>query len=1223
MAKCAAAPAQTPIGSIGDKKTISQHFSFSLLAVLLTLLAASPLASAAASAPVPRTASTHTFLPHFTQTAPAKRLRAQQRASQQPWQGRRTAQANLAQARQAQVRQAHSNPALYPLGHPARLHTANPMSTPAARPQDVPPSGTHNFGGFLTAPSYQTIPQPDNDYNSVLVTLSADFNKDGSADIATLDTDGNLNIMLNDKKGHFAAPITNSSAPTVYGGSVYFIGAIVADVDGDGYPDVIAKPWVSAYGTYAPDATINLAIFHNNHDGTFATPTTLAVLQGDPINVGAFLVTDVNGDGTPDLVSAVSQYDEDDNYSTITVQTFLGQGGGKFNIASPAQTVFTYSGYNIGIPNNGILYQSLNNKPNLVIEGQAYDDADGGLLAGTSILALPGKGDGTFNAATSIEVDFTASYGEITDNTGGLSLTDLNNDGNPDITLNFGDDYVYTALGLPDGTFGAPQVAVNIFAINPAGWGVVDVNGDGLPDFIDNDVYYTAVFLGNGDGTFAPPTIVYASDENGTTTSENYPGSNFAAADFDNDGHMDFAVVSSTSVAYNRAAIYINRGDGTFFAAPGAVPANDPNTFPSAIDGVGAFDMNGDGFTDFLAQDEMGNGPYPYVAGLSDGKGGFTWKQAMPPDPGGLGNPIVQQATGDFNADGLRDVIFTTSSGRYPSNSSSLAIALSNGDGTFATPVPINMGSTTISANFYGVTAGDLNGDGKDDIVAVAPASRSPGGIVVALSNGDGTFQPAKFVTIGVELDAVAIGDFNNDGKADLIVADAGGSSGTSQVTILYGDGAGNFDPSNSFVLQSGYDITTILAKDLNADGKTDIVVVTDGQISGCCLVDGTEGVLVYLNTPNGYQLTGTYEQGHDIVQSVLGDFNGDGALDLFDGDYNEYTNAFYGAHLLLGNGDGTFGPPIEVPISPASAGLYPGNYFNDGALDMITESAYGTSMLLLNQGGTAISLTNSSPTITAGENAIVSASILPTMPYRPTAGGSLIFTENGSIVGASDVVSGQAVLTTSELAVGSHTLTAAYSGDANFNPNVNAGTVQIAVTAPVADAPSFSMLAGSATVTITRGSAQSVALTLSANSTYTGTVSLAVSGPLNGLAAQVSPATVTLAPGQTASATLLLNSVTVKSANHPAGPWQRASGGLSLACLIGILLPLRRKKLRQMLMVALALAAMAGIAGLSGCGGGLDLKTAPSGTSTLVVTATPSVQGVAPQSATISVTVQ
>ncbi len=175
------------------------------------------------------------------------------------------------------------------------------MSTPAARPQDVPPSGTHNFGGFLTAPSYQTIPQPNNDYNSVLVTLSADFNKDGSADIATLDTDGNLNIMLNDKKGHFAAPITNSSAPTVYGGSVYFIGAIVADVDGDGYPDVIAKPWVSAYGTYAPDATINLAIFHNNHDGTFATPTTLAVLQGDPINVGAFLVTDVNGDAGPSL----------------------------------------------------------------------------------------------------------------------------------------------------------------------------------------------------------------------------------------------------------------------------------------------------------------------------------------------------------------------------------------------------------------------------------------------------------------------------------------------------------------------------------------------------------------------------------------------------------------------------------------------------------------------------------------------------------------------------------------------------------------------------------------------------------------------------------------------------------------------------------------------------------------------------------------------------------
>jgi hypothetical protein len=96
------------------------------------------------------------------------------------------------------------------------------------------------------------------------VTLTGDFNKDGAPDIATLDFNGSVNVLLNDGKGHFAAPIENTGAVTANGGSaLHFIGAAVADLDGDGYPDIVAKQWRFQ----------NLYVFHNNHDGTFAVPT--------------------------------------------------------------------------------------------------------------------------------------------------------------------------------------------------------------------------------------------------------------------------------------------------------------------------------------------------------------------------------------------------------------------------------------------------------------------------------------------------------------------------------------------------------------------------------------------------------------------------------------------------------------------------------------------------------------------------------------------------------------------------------------------------------------------------------------------------------------------------------------------------------------------------------------------------------------------------------------
>ncbi len=1187
----------------------SQSNSSNALCFLLTLLLTFSFTASAQ-----RSASGHIIVPRYAPIPHAIARRT--RTTTGKWAGRDVISVSTVKSGNGQTAQQSSR-----MSHHSQWLTAatvKPASTVAA---DQPAQTvTHNFGGFLAAPSYQAIQLPNNGTNGVAVTLAADFNKDGSQDIVTLDGNGSLNVMLNDGKGHFAAPIT-----TAGNGSIHFIAAAAADLDGDSYPDIVAKPWVNSRAT-----TQNLYIFHNNHDGTFATPTVLPIAASSYEAVGSFAIGDVNGDKIPDIVSLSAVYDDVNNLTTITVQTFAGTGNGQFNTTSVPQSALTIAAYDIGLPNESALLQALNGKLNLVFEGQAYDDVNTGLMVGTSVFALASNGDGTFNTTPTAEADFAASYGEITDYSSGLSLADLNGDGYPDITLNFNDDYVYSALGKPDGTFGEPQVAINTFALNPAGWAVMDVNGDGVPDFVDEDAFYTAVFFGNGDGTFANTQAVYTSNEAASPFANNLPGWNLAAADFDNDGHMDFALVDSGNADYDRAWIFLNRGNGSFAAATSPVPLNDPNTFPQALDPVLALDLNGDGKTDLLVLDQMGSGPFPYLAAISDGKGNFTYQKSIPANPGGLSITGIATVTGDFNGDGLPDIIYLTSSG----TAQELAVSLSNGDGTFQNPVVISPGTTTTEVGFGGVSIADVNGDGKLDIIAVSEAlsnrfshtTLSTSGIYVALGKGDGTFQPMQFTAAGTSLLSAAVTDLNGDGKADLILSDDGSTSVAPQVSVIYGTGSGTFDPTTAQVIESGDIIFEILTGDLNNDGKKDLVLLSEGALSSGSLDQAQAGAFVYLNSPSGFAQSSyeavLYEPGREATDAYLGDFNGDGVLDLLYSEYSpvQATATYYGMQLLPGNGDGTFGAPYDYQI-PTAASVFPADYLQDGALDVVLDSYYGVPALLLNQGGTAIGLSSGAPSITAGDNAVINAAVQPTMDYRPTPGGSMLFSENGSVVGIAEVVAGGATFTGSNFAVGSHTLTASYSGDANFNHSINAGTVNFMVTgAPSAPAPNFILQASGSALSLTRGQAGSISLTVTSNSAFSGNVAFAVSGPLNGLTVQVSPTTLTLAAGQTASVSVTVSSVQ-KSENRPASMWGRTAGGLSLACVFGLILPLRRKKLSQLLMLVLGLVSLAGLAGLSGCGGS-GYKTATQGASTLVVTATPSVQGVASQSVNLSVTV-
>ena len=230
------------------------------------------------------------------------------------------------------------------------------------------------------------------------------------------------------------------------------------------------------------------------------------------------------------------------------------------------------------------------------------------------------------------------------------------------------------------------------------------------------------------------------------------------------------------------------------------------------------------------------------------------------------------------------------------------------------------------------VAVGDFNGDGKPDL---AVANGKTGDVSILLNRGDGSFSAATSLTVGASPHSIAVGDFNGDHKLDVVIGsvDVLGSQTAVRASLLLGNGDGTFQPA----VQLNVNAALVIAGDINRDGKLDLI--TDG------------GVLL----GNG---DGTFQAPSNIgakSPAVLGDFNGDGKLDLVADD-----------SLLLGNGDGTFQPPM--PFRP---GGYTGNYaaadFNgDGKLDLAFEEvsrshcfdecsppSYAVSVVLGNGDGT------------------------------------------------------------------------------------------------------------------------------------------------------------------------------------------------------------------------------------------------------------------------------
>jgi hypothetical protein len=317
-----------------------------------------------------------------------------------------------------------------------------------------------------------------------------------------------------------------------------------------------------------------------------------------------------------------------------------------------------------------------------------------------------------------------------------------------------------------------------------------DFNNDGKLDIAvsNSESNNVSILLGNGDGTFSAGA---------TVATGTYP-TGMATGDFNGDGKVDLAVINQGGVS-----IFLGNGDGTFVAVGLLAGVSNP-----AFLAVG--DFNGDGKLDMAVLC-----PNDLVIMLGNGDGTFT---ASPVSPTTGPNPF-NVAVGDFNGDGKLDIAVSIQ-GDFSGKTVAIqgvSILLGNGDGTFKT---LDLIPTTVGAIDF-ITAGDLNGDGKLDLVV---SGWNNDQLAILIGKGDGTFTVGTSVS-APHPEASVIGDFNGDGKMDIAVIDGNAVGG---VTILVGKGNGTFSPAAS--VPAPGDAAGIVTGNFNGDNKADLAIAdSDG----------------------------------------------------------------------------------------------------------------------------------------------------------------------------------------------------------------------------------------------------------------------------------------------------------------------------------------------------------------------------------------------------------
>ena len=406
--------------------------------------------------------------------------------------------------------------------------------------------------------------------------------------------------------------------------------------------------------------------------------------------------------------------------------------------------------------------------------------------------------------------------------------------------------------------------------------------------------------------------------------------------------------------------------------------------------------------------------------------------------PGGtvaVGDFPQEVVAADFNGDGRLDLAVTN----YSSNN--ISVLLGDGRGAFspAPGSPISVGSHRLGA----VAVGDFNRDGRPDLVV----GDQFGGVYVLLGNGTGTFTLAPGSPFATEFGVtfVAVADLNGDGKPDLAIARAHGDliPGTGgvnppayqlpfAVAVMLGNGAGGFTAAAGSPLTVGEEPLWVAVADFNRDGRPDLAVANGASDSVTVLLGNGFGGF----TPSP---ASPFAVGHFPAGVAVGDLNGDGVPDLA-------VSTRSGVTVLLNNGAGTFTPPLGNPgnFGTEATAIVAADFNGDGRVDLAAAIVFdnlagGVFVLLGAPAPTSIAISTTANNVLFGQTVSLLAQVGVDVPHFAAPAGTVTFQDGFTKLATVPLVGGVASYDIATVGLGEHLMTATYSGDSRSNPSTSA----------------------------------------------------------------------------------------------------------------------------------------------------------------------------------------